>query len=252
MPLVLGASLREFEVNTATSQLSVNLGVSVESVVNASFLLLVEDDLQKLATIFLGADALAGNLDGVDEVGEDSIMDGGECPGTGTLLSLRCARAVGALGTGENAARGEEEDVAVGELLLELTGETMLVSIIPKKGKLGNVPLLHTVEALEGWDGDKDDNCLLAVANFELCKIKVSMRSPCYTTMVRSPSDSDSTTWASLPFLLGKERESSAPTSIAQRITCTASILYLKYDWYSRMYVCLPAAPASSFRSQRS
>jgi len=42
--------------------------------------------------------------------------------------------------------------VAVGELLLELTGEA----------------LLHLVEALKGWDGDKDDNSLLAVANFNL------------------------------------------------------------------------------------
>lgn len=33
-----------------------------------------------------------------------------------------------------------------------------------------NIPLLHTVETLEGWDGDKDDNSLLAVANFDLFK----------------------------------------------------------------------------------
>lgn len=33
-----------------------------------------------------------------------------------------------------------------------------------------NLPLLHAVEALEGWDGDKDDNSLLAVANFDLIK----------------------------------------------------------------------------------
>ena len=31
-----------------------------------------------------------------------------------------------------------------------------------------NIPLLHLVEALKGWDGDKDDNSLLAVANFNL------------------------------------------------------------------------------------
>lgn len=30
------------------------------------------------------------------------------------------------------------------------------------------LPLLHSVETLEGRDGDKDDNSLLAVANFNL------------------------------------------------------------------------------------
>lgn len=42
-----------------------------------------------------------------------------------------------------------------------------------------DLPLLDTVEALQRRDGDKDDNCLLAVANLDLCKIqKVSMRAP--------------------------------------------------------------------------
>jgi hypothetical protein len=30
------------------------------------------------------------------------------------------------------------------------------------------LPLLHTVETGQRGDGDKDDNCLLAVANFDL------------------------------------------------------------------------------------
>ncbi len=38
------------------------------------------------------------------------------------LLGLRGAGAVGAFGTGKNAAGGEEEDVPVGELLFEFTG----------------------------------------------------------------------------------------------------------------------------------
>jgi hypothetical protein len=62
--------------------------------------------------------------------------------------------------------------VAVGELLLELTGETGAdVSwILERIGIfLGeSLPLLHTVETLKGWDGDKDDNSLLAVANLNL------------------------------------------------------------------------------------
>lgn len=40
-----------------------------------------------------------------------------------------------------------------------------------KEGGL-DIPLLDPVEALEGWDGDKDDDCLPAVANFDLIKTK--------------------------------------------------------------------------------
>jgi len=37
---------------------------------------------------------------------------------------------------------------------------------------IGNIlPLLDAVEALQGRDGDKDDNSLLAVANLDLIKI---------------------------------------------------------------------------------
>ena len=52
-------------------------------------------------------------------------MDGGEGTRAGTLLGLSCAAAVRALGAGENAARGDDQDVAVRELLLELTSETV-------------------------------------------------------------------------------------------------------------------------------
>ena len=34
-----------------------------------------------------------------------------------------------------------------------------------------DLPLLDTVETSQGGDGDKDDNCLLAVANLDLFKI---------------------------------------------------------------------------------
>lgn len=38
------------------------------------------------------------------------------------------------------------------------------------------LPLLNTVEALQGRDGDKDDNSLLAVADFDLF---VDLKSAC-------------------------------------------------------------------------
>jgi hypothetical protein len=79
-------------------------------------------------------------------------VDSGESPGLGTLLGLVGARAVGALGAGENAAGSNDQDVAVGELLLELTGETLL-GLVPS-GQKGN--------------RDEDDNSLASVANLDL------------------------------------------------------------------------------------
>lgn len=123
-PLVLGgAGLGELEDDTTAGEALVNLGVGVESVVNTTALLLVKDDLEGLGAVLFGADTLADDLDGVDEVGQDSIVDSGKSAGTGTLLLLEVAGAGGALGAGENAASSEDEDVAVGELLLELTGQ---------------------------------------------------------------------------------------------------------------------------------
>lgn len=123
--LILSTRLGELEVDTTARQLSVNLRVGIESVVNTSLLLLIENNLQNLGAIFLCAETLANDLNGIDEVGKDGVVDGGECSGTRTLLSLRGAGTIAALWAGENAARGEDQDVAIGELLLELTGETV-------------------------------------------------------------------------------------------------------------------------------
>jgi len=124
--------LRELKAYTSSSQLLVDLRVSIESVINTSLLLLIENNLQDLAAVLLGSETLADNLNGVNEIGEDGVVYSGECSRTRTLLSERSAGTVASLGAGENTARGEDQDVAVGELLLELTGET----------------LLHTVETL--------------------------------------------------------------------------------------------------------
>jgi hypothetical protein len=124
--LVLGTALGELEVDIAASEAAVDLGVSVQAVVDATTLLLVKDDLEELAAVLLGAETLADNLNGVGEVGQDGVVDSGESAGAGTLLLLGVARAGRALGAGQNATRGEDQDVAVGELLLELTGEALL------------------------------------------------------------------------------------------------------------------------------
>lgn len=122
--LVLSSGLGELEANVAAGEAAVDLGVGIDTVVDASTLLLVKDDLEELAAVLLGADALANNLNRVAEIGKDGVVDGGQSAGTGTLLLLGVAGASGALGAGENAARSKDQDVAVGELLLELTGQT--------------------------------------------------------------------------------------------------------------------------------
>jgi len=128
--LVVGSSaLGELKVDTLAGEALVDLGVGVEPVVDAAALLLVEHDLEDLAAVLAGAETLADDLDGEDEISQDGVVDRGEGSRARALLGLRGARAVGALGAGQDAAGSNNQDVAVGELLLELTGETGSVSI---------------------------------------------------------------------------------------------------------------------------
>lgn len=150
--IIHSAADRELEAANTTGQFPVDLGVSVESVVHTTTLLLVQNDLQNLASVLLGSESLSDNLDGVNNILEDSVVDGGQSSAARTLLGLRGAGSVGALGTGQDAARSNEDDMAVGELLLELTGQT----------------LLNLVESGQERDGDEDDDGAFSVANFEL------------------------------------------------------------------------------------
>ena len=120
---VLCTALRELEVDTFASQTLVDLAVGVESVVHTTPLLLVEHDLEDLAAVLPSAHTLADNLNRVDEIREDGIVDGGECARARALLGLRGAAAVAALGARQDAAGGNDQDVAVRELLLELARE---------------------------------------------------------------------------------------------------------------------------------
>jgi hypothetical protein len=116
--LVLSSTtLRELKVNTTTGQFAVDLRVGVKSVINTTLLLFIENNLQDLAAIFLGAETLADNLNWEHQIREDGIVDGSESSGTGSLLSERASGAVAALWAGKNTAGCEEENVLVGELL---------------------------------------------------------------------------------------------------------------------------------------
>lgn len=81
--------------------------------VDTTTLLLIQNDLESLTAVLLGANALADNLDGVDQVAQDVVVDGGQSARAGTLLGLGGAGVSGALGAREDAALSDEEDVAV-------------------------------------------------------------------------------------------------------------------------------------------
>ena len=100
-------------------------------------------------------------------------MHGGECAGSRALLGLRCAAAVAALRTRQDAARGDDQDVAVGELLLELAGEAAIRSLAAARAYVGrgvvdDLPLLRAMPALQDGNRYKDDDCLAPVADLDL------------------------------------------------------------------------------------
>jgi hypothetical protein len=95
-------------------------------VVDTTTLLLIQNNPQRLASIFLCAGASSDDFDWVDDVREDGVVDGGESAGAGTLLGLGCAGAGRALGAGQDASGSDDQDVTVGELLLEFTGEAVV------------------------------------------------------------------------------------------------------------------------------
>lgn len=60
--------------------------------------------------------------------------------------------------------------MSVGELLFEFAGKARGVSwVLFNEGGSRRVPLLDFVEARKEGHGDEDDDCFLAVADFELC-----------------------------------------------------------------------------------
>lgn len=142
----------ELEVAGSASQLAVDLRVSIESVVDTTSLLLVQHNLQNLAAVLLGSHSLADNLNWVDDVSQNGIVDSSQSSGSRSLLCLAGSGSVGSLWPWQDTSRGEEDDVSVAELLLKFSGKS----------------LLDLVEVREEWDWHEDDNCALAVADFEL------------------------------------------------------------------------------------
>jgi hypothetical protein len=143
--VLLSTAHGKLEADTTSSQLLVHLAVCVESVVHAASLLLIKNDLQHLAAILLCPHTFANDLDWVDDISQDSIMDRSQSSGSRALLRLVGSAAIGALWAGKNAARGDDDNLAVGELLLEFPSQA----------------LLNLVEAWEERDGHEDHDGFL-------------------------------------------------------------------------------------------
>ena len=84
----------ELEVAGSASQLSVDLRVGVKSVIHTASLLFIKHDLQYLAIVLLGAYSLANDLDWVHNIGQNSIVDSSQSPGSWSLLCLRSSGSV--------------------------------------------------------------------------------------------------------------------------------------------------------------
>lgn len=84
--IVGNIALRELKVDNLARQALVNLRVCIESVIHTSALLFVKYHFQYFAGILLGADPLTNDLNRVDEVVQNSVVDGGQGSCARTLL----------------------------------------------------------------------------------------------------------------------------------------------------------------------
>lgn len=112
-------SITESKDDFVASQLSVNVGHALSAVTEVRLITGIEEHSELLAAVLSYTGTLADDLRWVGKVLEDRAVDGSEGSRAGT----------GLLDTGttawlaEDSALANKDDVAVGELLLELTGQ---------------------------------------------------------------------------------------------------------------------------------
>ena len=111
------------ERDLLVGQLSVHSGVRVRATLHVGLIPPVEVDLDDATTVDLAARALAGDLRGVHDVLQDGVLDRRERAGA-RAKSHRLLRPGVALA--EDVALRDDDDVAAGELLLELANEAGL------------------------------------------------------------------------------------------------------------------------------
>ena len=113
---------RKLKAYPPSRQPPINLRVSIESVIHASSLFLVQYHLQHLTSILSRSCPLSYNLDRVYEICQDGIVNGGKCAGTRSFLCLGGTGSIGTFGARKDSSGREEEDVSIGEFLFEFAG----------------------------------------------------------------------------------------------------------------------------------
>lgn len=113
---------RELKPDPLPRQLPVHFRISIQPIIHTASLLLIQHHLQHLTPILSRPCPLSYNLHRVHDVAQDGVVDGCQSARVRALLGLRGARAVGTFGARKDAAGGEDEDMAVGELLFEFAG----------------------------------------------------------------------------------------------------------------------------------
>ena len=116
---------RKLKPNPPPRQLPINLTISIKSIIHSPPLLLIQHDLHNLTPILPCPSPLAHNLNGENQIPQDGVVDGRQCAAAWAFLRLRGPRSVGAFWAREDAATGEDEDVAVGEFLFKFAGEAV-------------------------------------------------------------------------------------------------------------------------------
>lgn len=111
----------EHEGDVTAGELLVDRRERVELVLERGGVLRVEEALDQAAAVSGNTGALAGDLRGVDKVLEDRLVHSGE----GARVRAGLLVTVLTAGLAEDAALADKDNVAVRELLLELTGETV-------------------------------------------------------------------------------------------------------------------------------
>jgi len=153
--------LLKFKNNLLVGKLVVYGSIDVGSSLNISLVSWVKVDLCDSLSIGLHSGSLSGDLGGVDNIVQDSVLNGGQCSGART-------RSAGLLVTGvslseDGALRDEHNDLS-GELLLELS-DKLLVNLVH-----GFQQLVRNVE----------DDGRAAISTVDLlgsCDVNVSERS---------------------------------------------------------------------------
>lgn len=150
-PLSLVSLTLNLKHNLLAGQLGVQLLERVQLVVDGGGVGRVQVDLADLLATNQVSDSLADNLGGEHKVLQDGVVDSGQSSGLRSLLQqLRLSG-----GLGEDLALTQEDDVSVGELLLQLSGQSDLdLSVSGERGR-----------------GDEDGQDLLATSDVNLLDV---------------------------------------------------------------------------------